>query len=49
MKKMQGAAAAKTGSSRVGAIKLAEEICGSSSITDKNQCSARKEGINAFI
>uniref|UniRef100_A0ACD6ARC1 Uncharacterized protein n=1 Tax=Avena sativa TaxID=4498 RepID=A0ACD6ARC1_AVESA len=47
MKKMRGAAG-KTRSSGVGAIKLAEEICGSS-ITDKDQRSARKEVTNAFM
>lgn len=48
IKKMQSAAG-KARSSGVGAIKLAEEICGSSFSKDKEQCSARREGTKAFM
>ncbi|XP_047089169.1 uncharacterized protein LOC124701165 [Lolium rigidum] len=50
IKKMQGAPRGKTmSSSSVGAIRLAEEICGSSSKDKEEERSARKEGTNAFI
>ncbi|KAM0854381.1 hypothetical protein ACQ4PT_050461 [Festuca glaucescens] len=52
IKNMQGAPG-KTRRSSVGAIRLAEEICGSSSCSssskDKEQRSTRKEGTNAFM
>jgi hypothetical protein len=46
---MQGAPQGKTMSSSVGVIRLAEEICGSSSKDKEEERSARKEGTNAFI